>query len=123
VEECKPLRNGGRRDPGAAHPRHQGEAVQVDPIEPKLKPPGTKRLNSTVMVLLSTSAFKLSLHRCTKFAPLPLRWTANAVPDALKARPQTKNWKISPRPICSTYAHVSYQAGRHSSGCSENTTA
>ena len=42
-----------------------GEAVQVDPIKPKLKPPGTERLKLNHGVLLSTLAFKFNLHRYT----------------------------------------------------------
>jgi len=41
----------------------RGEAVQVDPIKPKLIPPGTKRLKLNNDGLLSTSAFKFSLRR------------------------------------------------------------
>jgi len=37
--------------------------VQVDPIKPKLKPPGTKRLKLKCDTLLSTSAFKFKLRR------------------------------------------------------------
>jgi len=37
--------------------------VQVDPIKPKLKPPGTKRLKLKCDILLSTSAFKFNLRR------------------------------------------------------------
>jgi len=37
--------------------------VQVDPIKPKVKPPGTKRLKLKCDVLLSTSAFKFNLRR------------------------------------------------------------
>ena len=37
--------------------------MQVDPIKPKLKPPGTKRLKLNCDVLLSTSAFKFNLRR------------------------------------------------------------
>ena len=37
--------------------------MQLDPMEPKLKPPGTERLILKCDVLLSTSAFKLSLRR------------------------------------------------------------
>jgi hypothetical protein len=40
-----------------------GRAVQVDPMRPKLKPPGTKRLKLKCDILLSTSAFKFNL-RC-----------------------------------------------------------
>jgi len=41
----------------------RGRAVQVYPIKPKLKPPGTKRLKLNCDVLLSTSAFKINLRR------------------------------------------------------------
>jgi hypothetical protein len=37
--------------------------VQVDPMNPKLKPPGTKRLKLKCDILLSTSGFKLNLRR------------------------------------------------------------
>jgi hypothetical protein len=37
--------------------------VQVDPMKPKLKPPGTKRLKLNCDIPLSTSAFKLNLRR------------------------------------------------------------
>jgi len=37
--------------------------VQIDPIKPKLKPPGTKRLKLNCDELLSTSAFKFNLRR------------------------------------------------------------
>jgi hypothetical protein len=37
--------------------------VQVDPINPKLKPPGTKRLKLKCNTLLSTFAFKFNLRR------------------------------------------------------------
>ena len=37
--------------------------MQVDPVKPTLKPPGTKRLKLNCDVLLSTSAFKLNLRR------------------------------------------------------------
>ena len=40
-----------------------GWAVQIDPIKPMLKPPGTKRLKLNCDVLLSTFAFKLYLRR------------------------------------------------------------
>ena len=36
--------------------------MQLDPVKPKLKPPGTKRL-IYCDVLLSTSAFKINLRR------------------------------------------------------------
>jgi hypothetical protein len=37
--------------------------VQVDPIKPKLKAPGTKRLKLNCHELLSTVAFNFNLHR------------------------------------------------------------
>jgi len=37
--------------------------VQVDPIKPKLKPPGGKRLKPMCAILLSTSAFKINMRR------------------------------------------------------------
>jgi hypothetical protein len=39
--------------------------VQVDPIEPKLKLPGTERLKLKCDILLSTSAFKFNMRRYT----------------------------------------------------------
>jgi len=40
--------------------------VQVDPMKPKLKPPGPKRLKLMCDILLSTFAFKFNLRRCSK---------------------------------------------------------
>ena len=40
--------------------------MQVDPMKPKLKPPGTKRLRLKCDILLSTSAFKFNLRRYTE---------------------------------------------------------
>jgi hypothetical protein len=42
-----------------------GRAVQVDPIKPQSKPPGTERLKRNFEILVSTSAFKFSLRRYT----------------------------------------------------------
>jgi len=42
--------------------------VQVDPIKPTLKPPGTERLKLNCEILLSTSDFKFNLRRYTKEA-------------------------------------------------------
>jgi hypothetical protein len=41
----------------------RGGAVQVDPIKPKLKAPGTKRLQLKCDEPLSSSAFKFNLRR------------------------------------------------------------
>ena len=43
--------------------RHPGKAVQVDPCNTKLTPPGTKRLKLKCDVLHSTSAFTFNLRR------------------------------------------------------------
>ena len=40
--------------------------MQVDPIKPKLKAPGTKRLKLKYVELLSSSGFKFNLRRCNK---------------------------------------------------------
>ena len=37
--------------------------MQVDPIEPKVKPPGSERLKLKCDVLLSNAAFKFNLRR------------------------------------------------------------
>jgi len=40
--------------------------VQVDPIKPKLKPPGTKRLKLNCDILLSTCALKSNMRHYSK---------------------------------------------------------
>ena len=40
--------------------------MQLDPIKPMLKPPGTKHLKLEYDELLSSFAFKFNLHRFTK---------------------------------------------------------
>jgi hypothetical protein len=42
-----------------------GKAVQVDPIKPTLKAPGSERLKLNCDILLSTSAFSFNLRRYT----------------------------------------------------------
>ena len=42
-----------------------GRVVQIDPMKPKLKPPGTNCLKLECDILLSTSAFKFYLRRYT----------------------------------------------------------
>jgi hypothetical protein len=56
VNEFKPLHEG---------PQDHGWAVQVDPMKPKLKPPGFNRLKLRCDILLSNSAFKFKLRRYT----------------------------------------------------------
>ena len=45
--------------------QRNGRAVQVDPVKPKWKPPGTKRLKLKCDILLSNFAFKFNLRRYT----------------------------------------------------------
>ena len=45
--------------------------MQVDPINPKFKPPGTKRLKLNSDVLLSSCAFKFKLRRYNSDALAP----------------------------------------------------
>jgi hypothetical protein len=47
--------------------------VQVDPIKPKLKAPGSKRLKLKNYDLLSNIAFKCKLRRYTKSMRVPLQ--------------------------------------------------
>jgi hypothetical protein len=47
----------------AAQDDAPGRAVQLDPIKPNLKPPGTKRLKLNHMNLLSSFAFNFNLRR------------------------------------------------------------
>jgi hypothetical protein len=41
--------------------------VQIDPVKPTLKPPGTRRLKLKGDGLLSSFAFKFNLRRCAKY--------------------------------------------------------
>jgi hypothetical protein len=65
VSECEALPHGRRvRRLGEKRVRRRkGRAVQVDPIKPTLKAPGTKRLNLQYDELLSIFAFKFNLRR------------------------------------------------------------
>ena len=44
--------------------------MKVDPVKPKLEPPGTKRLKLNFDTLLSTSAFKFNLRRYIKLVKI-----------------------------------------------------
>jgi len=66
VNGCKSLPPGGRRQRRAAARgggRAPGWAVQVDPISPTLKAPGTQRLTLKCGESLSTFGFKFNLRR------------------------------------------------------------
>ncbi len=54
--------NAGRHEP-AGRAQQRGKAVQVDPIKPTLKAPGTKRLKLKYDKLLSSFAFDFNLRR------------------------------------------------------------
>jgi hypothetical protein len=56
-----------------------GRAVQVDPMKPKLKPPGTKRSKLKCDMLLSTSAFNFNLHH----------YSQGRTPDSLRRKSAT----------------------------------
>jgi hypothetical protein len=51
------------KDPGGWGRAARGRAVQVDPIKPTLKPPGTKRLKLEYGKLLSRFALNFNLRR------------------------------------------------------------
>jgi hypothetical protein len=53
-----------------------GREVQVDPIKPNLKPPGTKRLKPKHNDVLSSSAFNFNL-RCY----IPVCWRKRSSPS------------------------------------------
>jgi len=66
VDECKPLAGGDLQPRRAARDHRalrQGRPVQVDPIKPTCKPPGTKRLKLNDDESLSNFAFNFKL-RC-----------------------------------------------------------
>ena len=65
---------------------YPGRAVQVDPIKPKLKPPGTKPLILKCDGLLSNFGFKFKLRRYTPACP-PTRSTS--APSSTSARTAT----------------------------------
>jgi hypothetical protein len=57
----------------------RGRAVQVDPMKPKFKPPGTKRLKLECDILLSASAFKFNLRRYTRGRTLARGWAVQVI--------------------------------------------
>jgi len=50
-------------EPRERRRRGRGRALQVDPVKPMLKPPGTKRLSLKYDILLSSRAFIMYLRR------------------------------------------------------------
>jgi len=53
-----------------------GRAVQVDPIKPTLKPPGTERFELNYEEQLSNFGFKYNLRRYILACPPPLSWAS-----------------------------------------------
>jgi len=85
VDECRPLVPGHhvfirlplRRFQPRAVPEDAelGKAVQVDPIKPVLKAPGTMRLNLRDGKLLSRFAFEINLRRYSSGVTIPAGYT------------------------------------------------
>ena len=67
MDGCKPLTRGSSTSTPTTGSTSatRGRAVQVDPMKPKLKPPGTKRLKLEYDGLLSNFGFKFNLRRYT----------------------------------------------------------
>ena len=82
-----------------------GRAVQVDPIIPKLKLPGTKRLKLNWDEPLSNFAFKFNLRRHTTAALVRLRLGVTA--DRLRAVPVGRSFTVDVGPA----RHYSPQLG------------
>ena len=59
------LRGGGPGGGADRRRQHPGKAVQVGPMKPKLKAPGTKRLKLEYDGPLSNVAFKFNMRRYT----------------------------------------------------------
>jgi hypothetical protein len=109
-----PAGRGGRPRPG--------RAVQVDPIKPNLKLPGTERLKLTCDELLSTFAFKFKLRRYklvernmkplrTGTLPMPLRYAQVA------GRGRHTPHSFQPRLL----GFLQLSSGMHNSSCTGRT--
>ena len=55
---------------------HRGRAVQVDPMKPTLKAPGSKRFEIKYDQLLSNFAFKFNLRRYTEYDGVRPEWSS-----------------------------------------------
>jgi hypothetical protein len=71
--------------------------MQVEPMKPKLKPPGTQRLKLRSDILLSTSAFKFNLRRYIKGAH--------------------ERYRYGPPTNCSNYSYNTFKPSRLSVKC------
>ena len=79
-----------------------GRAMQVDPIKPKLKPPGTKRLKLKYDIMHSSFALGFNLRRYT----MDIRAMYTAVNDSLSPA------EILTLRVCSVLGEIT-PAGRH----------
>ena len=71
--------------------------MQVDPIKPKLKPPGTKRLKLQCDIMLSTSAFKFNLRLYTEAPDADFDFSAAYDPVTFSGARHGRTWQILPR--------------------------
>ena len=74
---------------GAAELR--GEAIQVDPIKPKLELPGSKLLKLKCDVLLSTSALKFNLRRYKEALEHAAPFASDQCPEGVVAGAYTRS--------------------------------
>ena len=83
MNECKPLRGGQLQlQPPAGR---RGKVVQVDPITPTLKAPGSERLKLNCDILLPTCAFRFNFRRYT--VPPPANDDGRASPPSRGLHP------------------------------------
>ena len=90
MDECKPLAAGGaysgHRGAGLQRQGGHGREVQVEPIKPTLKAPGTKRLKPKCDEPLSNFAFNFNLRRyTTEFADTTLQWSLWTLLEMLRS--------------------------------------
>jgi hypothetical protein len=71
--------------------------VQVDPIKPKLKPPGTQHLKLNCDILLSTFAFKINVRRCNGELTAVAVWTDCVMADDEAGRSSRTSTVLSER--------------------------
>ena len=70
--------------------------MQVDPIKPTLKPPGTHLLKSKCGILVSTSAFEVNLRRYIKAATAVISSTYQSVaPIVLKEQFKVERCRLT----------------------------
>jgi len=83
--------------------------VQLDPVKPNLKPPGTKRLKLEYDGLLSSSAFKSNLRRYNEEAMLAVGALAYATGEGFEKYAQA----LYPFIELGLKNHEEYEAGAY----------